>query len=175
MRGNVDGEQPFPDSWIATTAPVALGTITDITSEIILARGAEGASELWPRVGSLVQLWCNGTESWEPCEALVRIACWESNRLSKRVSGKVKELEKEEAVVWGNAIISFFKETLRQSIDIEQSVKEKLVQEKAKAFQENAFHGNGVANQSSDQNDEEANGMFSSRDFVSSVFSKQFC
>jgi hypothetical protein len=52
MRGNADGEQPFPDSWIATTAPVALGTITDITSEIIMPRGAEGASELWPRVGS---------------------------------------------------------------------------------------------------------------------------
>jgi hypothetical protein len=87
----------------------------------------------------------------------------------------VKGLEKEEAVVWGNAIILFFKETLRQSIDIEQSVKEKLVQEKAKAFQEKAVHGNGVANQSLDQNDEEANGMFSSRDFASSVSSKQFC
>lgn len=154
MRGNTDGEQPFPDSWIATTAPVALGTVTDLASEIFLTRGPEGASKLWPLVGSLVQLWCNGTESWQPCEALVRVACQESDRLSRRIPNKLKSLEKEEAAVWCNALMLFFRETLSQSIDIEQSVKEKLVEEKAKAFQENVDHSNGVANQTLPKNEE---------------------
>eukprot|EP00957_Ditylum_brightwellii_P110726 8444287-Ditylum_brightwellii.AAC.1 len=28
--GIISNEQPFPDSWIATTAPIALGLLTDI-------------------------------------------------------------------------------------------------------------------------------------------------
>eukprot|EP00980_Cylindrotheca_fusiformis_P007138 scaffold1501_cov130-Cylindrotheca_fusiformis.AAC.7 len=159
MKGHADGEQPFPDSWIATTAPVALGTMTDVASEIILMRGAEGASDLWPLVGSLIQLWCNGAESWEPCEALVRVACHECKRLSKRVPEKIKELEESDAVVWSNALVSFYQETLCQGINIEQSAKERLVEEKAKAFQENGEHGNGIANQKLDQNAGEAKGM----------------
>jgi hypothetical protein len=145
MRSTHEGEQPFPDSWISTTAPVALGALTDIASEVILLRGEQGATELWPRVESLIQLWCNGRiqrfednsmkMEWAPCEALVRIACREVNRCSLRILDSIKTLNQEEQVIWANSLVNFFRDTLSQSLEIEKAVKLRLVQEKIRAFQ----------------------------------------
>jgi hypothetical protein len=92
MIMSMEGEQPFPDSWISTTAPIALGCLTDIASEVIVSHGSDGAKVLWPLIETLVQRWCNGDAKsyrpsklgsiWSPCEAMVRVACREINRFS---------------------------------------------------------------------------------------------
>ncbi|KAL3938388.1 MAG: hypothetical protein SGBAC_006689 [Bacillariaceae sp.] len=145
MRGNSDGEQPFPDSWIATTAVVALGTLTDVASEVIVPKGREGASNLWPLVGDMIQTWCNGTDSWQPCEALVRVACKETNRFANRVSAKLEGLDANDKAAWGTAIIQFFQETLRRCLDIEVELQEEIIQEKAKVFKRVADNDQDIA------------------------------
>lgn len=131
-------------------APVALGTVTDVTTEIILLGGTESAIQLWPQVSTLYQRWFNGRLSesgnqngieWSPCEALVRIACREMNRFSERFSKKVSALEGKDAVTWSNSVIVFFSNTLSQSLDIEQDVKTTLLSEKMRAF--NLSHSDG--------------------------------
>lgn len=144
MRGNSDGEQPFPDSWIATTAAVALGTLTDVASEVIVPKGREGAINLWPLVGDMIQTWCNGTDSWQPCEALVRVACKETNRFANRVSAKLEGLDANDKAAWGTAIIQFFQETLRRCLDIEVELQEEIIQEKAKVFKKVAENDQGM-------------------------------
>ena len=87
-------EQPFPDSWLATTAPIALGLLTDIVTKFVVYRGVEGREKVWPLIASQYRHWCIGRGSssgkleaspWSPCEALVRIACRELYRLPRRV------------------------------------------------------------------------------------------
>jgi len=134
MRGNADGEQPFPDSWIATTSAVALGTLTDVASEVIVAKGREGAGKLWPHVGDMIQTWCNGSDSWQPCEALVRVACTETNRFANRVSARMDGLDANDKAVWGIAIIQFFKDTLSRCLDIEIELQDEIIKEKALVF-----------------------------------------
>merc|ERR1712241_538197 len=84
-------DQPFPDSWIATTASVSLGTITDVFGEIFIYAGEEGRKILWPVVFDHYKRWILGNfkrqdsadvvsdlgdestiADWCPCEALVR-------------------------------------------------------------------------------------------------------
>jgi hypothetical protein len=145
MRPSSEGEQPFPDSWISTTGSVALGCLTDISSEVILAHGAEGARILWPRIGKFMQQWCNGdvksdngvidiSSDWTPCEALVRIACSEINRFASRLAARLPQIDKDVAAVWTNFLIAFFSETLTQSLDIEHAVKKKLLKDKLRAY-----------------------------------------
>jgi len=67
-KGRVDGDDneeepsdhPFPDSWIATTAGVALGMVIDIVSEVILKLGSEGRTRLWPIISEHFQHWIVG-------------------------------------------------------------------------------------------------------------------
>lgn len=66
-------EQPFPDSWIATAGPIALGTLTDILSEI--------SGDLWPLTRDIYYNWIFGSPSKKTCEALVRIGCKELCRV----------------------------------------------------------------------------------------------
>jgi hypothetical protein len=144
MLHNAEGEQPFPDSWIATTGPVALGCLTDIASEIILAHGAEGAIFLWPCVGDVMRRWCNGEVKvangrqvpgdWTPCEALVRIATSEIIRFSDRLAERLEKMSRTDAEVWSNAFISYFTETLNQTLDMEVHVKKELLDQKILAY-----------------------------------------
>lgn len=128
-------EQPFPDSWISTTAPVALGTLTDVASELMLIRGAAGAAVWKCTVGEVYKLWCNGeTYTWIPCEAVTRIACSEVSRFMRRVTLGLSGLDKESATVWANQLILFFTEILNRSLEIEQQVAERLLREKSIAF-----------------------------------------
>ncbi|CAJ1959317.1 unnamed protein product [Cylindrotheca closterium] len=145
MRGNADGEQPFPDSWIATTAAVALGTLTDVASEVIVPKGKEGASKLWPDVADMIQTWCNGSDSWQPCEALVRVACRETNRFANRVSAKLDGLDSDDKSAWGVAIVQFFQETLSRCLDIEVALQDEIIQEKAKVFKRVADNDQDIA------------------------------
>merc|ERR1719162_1034058 len=102
MESKQDVEQPFPDSWISTTAPIALGALTDLSSEILFARGVEGAKIWRSTVGAIYLRWCNGDIiSWIPCEAVVRIATSEIGRLMKRITDNLSTVaEKKDANAW---------------------------------------------------------------------------
>ena len=58
-------EQPFPDSWIATTSGAALGMLTDITTEIFLDRGIDGRDILWPLLFTQSNMWVVGRSGGE--------------------------------------------------------------------------------------------------------------
>ena len=88
--GNSAKVHPFPDSWIATTGPMALGMITDIfESYLFHLDDSRIKEELWPLATNLLVIWTEGIpaeeekDTWEPCEALVRICCQEITRLSQ--------------------------------------------------------------------------------------------
>lgn len=164
----MEGEQPFPDSWIATTGPVALGCLTDILSEVIISHGIDGVQKLWPLIGNLMQQWCNGDikrnngvldiiTCWTPCEALVRIASREINRFSSRLTERLPHLEPDVAAVWTNILITFFSETLTQSLDLERSINKKLIKDKLKAYRLTSpqFAVNGVANEEPEVDEDE--------------------
>jgi hypothetical protein len=152
MRVDMKGEQPFPDSWIATTAPVALGFLTDISSEIVLAHGAAGRELIWPSIGSMIQRWCNGDTKeigWSPCEAVVRIACREMSRFTVRLADALTRLSPEEAIVWTKYFFKFSTGILSQSLDLENAVQDKLLGAKLKGFKRTSSATNGHQNGSS--------------------------
>ena len=67
-----DDEQPFPDSWIGTTAPVALGCLTDIATEMLEWYDAtEGTEQMWPLIGNLIRRWCNRLHSADFADRVV--------------------------------------------------------------------------------------------------------
>jgi len=155
MSKNSDGEQPFPDSWIATTGPIAFGCLTDVASEIILVRGSEGATVLWPVIGHIFRRWCNGDccqdengqhgiGSWTPCEALVRIATREILRFSSRLAARLPQMASKDAKVWVNTFVPFFVETLTQSLDIEKGIEEDLLQQKIQAYHQSKLDQESV-------------------------------
>jgi len=136
-------EQPFPDSWLATTAPLALGLLTDITSEFVIYRKKEGQTKLWPLIANQFKLWCVGrnqqngaadTAQWSPCEALVRTACRELYRLPRRVflDAEFRELETSDQQAWSSLILSSFSELLAQSVTFEESARRILLELKEK-------------------------------------------
>lgn len=144
MDNNAEGEQPFPDSWIATTGPVALGCLTDIASEIVLPHGAEGAVLLWPCLGEVYGRWCNGQRKifnglevngdWSPCEALMRIATREIIQFSTRLAEKLPTMSESDAEVWSTAFVTYFNDTLDQTLDMEDHVTIQLLKEKLLAY-----------------------------------------
>lgn len=138
-------EQPFPDSWLATTAPIALGLLTDIATEFVVYREKEGQTKLWPLIANQFKLWCVGrsqqngtadTEQWSPCEALVRIACRELYRLPRRafLDNEFRELETSEQQAWASLIMSLFSELLAQSVTFEDSARRILLELKEKTL-----------------------------------------
>lgn len=127
-------EQPFPDSWVATTAPLALGLLTDITTEFVVYREAEGQEILWPIIEQQYKLWCVGrafgterndpnadTKSWFPCEALVRIACRELYRLPRRLFADVEFISfaKSSQITWVSIVLNLFSVILTKSVQVE--------------------------------------------------------
>lgn len=135
-------EQPFPDSWLATAAPLALGILTDIASEIVLRRGKESRDMLWPLIASQYKLWCLGsppnsandaTEHWEPCEALVRISCREMQRFPLRAAEVLPSLSESEASCWTSSVLQLFSDVLSENVAIEDGTRQQLVKSKHKA------------------------------------------
>jgi hypothetical protein len=156
-------EQPFPDSWLVTAAPVALGLLTDIASEIVLHRGEEGRQKLWPIIESQYKLWCLGyspsKESadggedrvWRPCEALVRISCREIRRFPLRVAEVLPELSETEATSWTSLILKLFIEIISENAASQNNGRQELVELKQKALVER----NGKYSDSETLDDEE--------------------
>jgi len=142
-------EQPFPDSWLATTAPIGLGLLTDIGSEIALNKGAEGRQKLMPIIFRQYKLWCLGQEPsltedsipldevsilWTPCEAVVRTSCREVHRFSLRLAEWLPALGKKDAIDWASLALTLYSDLLAQSVDIEDAARHNLLQLKKKAY-----------------------------------------
>jgi hypothetical protein len=136
-------EQPFPDSWLATTAPLALGLLTDIVTEFIVYRESEGREILWPIVAKQYKLWYSGRQPskdavtagaadgagpWSPCEALVRIVCRELHRLPCRFSEEFSELAKEEIRPWVRLIFDLYSELLAESVETQAASQQDLTE-----------------------------------------------
>jgi hypothetical protein len=156
-------DQPFPDSWLVTAAPVALGLLTDIASEIVLRRGEQGRQKLWPIIESQYKSWClgcrpskestNGGEdrNWQPCEALVRISCREIRRFPLRVAEILPELSETEVTSWTSLILKLFSEIISENAAIQNTARQELVKLKQKALVER----NGKFSDSVSLDDEE--------------------
>jgi hypothetical protein len=129
-------EQAFPDSWIATTAPVALGLLTDIVSELCLERGLDGREKVWSLICNQYTLWYLGRDNptWTPCEALVRIACQEMRRFPKRLAEFSPKLESSEATAWSISVCLLFSKLLSESSRIQMDTCKSLVHRKEKAL-----------------------------------------
>jgi Domain of unknown function (DUF1981) len=128
-------EQPFPDSWLATTSSSALGLVTDICSEIAFTRNLECRESLWPLIAGQYKLWCIGKgvsavgneTTWSPCEALVRVSCGEVHRLAYRLCDMVGTLNHRDVVAWASAILELSSDLISDSVDIENMARKKLV------------------------------------------------
>ena len=146
--------QPFPNSWIATTAPIALGMLSDLIYTKFLGLGDNGREVLWPLVSSQLVRWSIGApqekvqlqteegdgynddglmvdvEDWQPCEALVRIGCKEWSRVFRRVLDSVPELETTEAQAWLRSLSTSLSDTLIKNIELEENIREDIVESK---------------------------------------------
>lgn len=136
-------EQPFPNSWLATTAPIALGLLTDIASEFVVYREDEGRTLLWPLIEQQYKLWCIGFPTdkgaseddaimWSPCEALVRTSCMELARLSQRIfcDSEFADLSRSEQAQWGSKISTAFSDIVRGSVEKEELLVHSLTEVK---------------------------------------------
>lgn len=138
-HGHSSADQPFPNSWVATTAPLALGILTDVASEIVFPRGRDGLRTLWPLIERQYKVWCIGSSSgnkmiWRPCEALVRIACREFHRLPCRIGEALTGLEDEDRVLWSTTILDSFSNLISESVNKESQTEEQLLRLKQKAL-----------------------------------------
>merc|ERR1740139_206122 len=133
-------EEPFPDSWIATTAGVSMGMVTDIFSQFILPLGADGMNLVWPLIKNQLNMWILGFSNlnrrpsllrWKPCEALVRIGCLEFGRISCAIAAAVPQPDKP---AWASTILRAVAETLHASSKWERSLHEDCVTAKLEAL-----------------------------------------
>ena len=138
-------EQAFPDSWVATTAPLALGLLTDIASELVMNRHQEGQGILWPLIAEQYRRWMVGRiypidhdddnmasncePSWFPCEALVRIAANELLRLPQRIlsASTFLHFEKDEQKAWVSLLLNLYSNLLMENNQIEKMTQQNLI------------------------------------------------
>lgn len=85
-------DEPFPDSWVATTGPLALGMLTDIFCSFVLKFSLEESIMIWPLTVGNIQKWVNGSpygvddqEDFVPCEAITRIGSAELAHLTENL------------------------------------------------------------------------------------------
>jgi hypothetical protein len=120
-------EEPFPDSWVATTGPIALGMLTDFFCMIILRYDLHDARKMWPIVMGQMQRWAVGcpltiedrSAAWNPSEALVRIGCKEISRLSETLITLLPRMKDSDAKTWLNVLCKNLGDTLTYSIELE--------------------------------------------------------
>jgi hypothetical protein len=133
-------DQPFPDSWIATTAPIALGLLTDVASELALERD-DGREKLWPLIAAQYRKWTVGLVptstldgSWRPCEALVRIACQETWRFPARLAERLDSLPGAAAKLWASDVLAFLSDIIAENAQREKNTHRELLRAKKQAL-----------------------------------------
>lgn len=128
-----------------------MGLLTDIASEVFLQLGAEGRKKLWPPISRQFLQWCagrpldsvsnkqNGEQQqvedqgvWWPCEALVRVACNEMQRLPERITNSFHELDQGERIAWTNMILGMFSDALTKTVEHQISIERELFRARVK-------------------------------------------
>jgi hypothetical protein len=146
--------QPFPDSWIATSAPIALGLLGDLIITSSLELGKEGREVFWPIIMSQLVRWSVGSSTekiqceqvtddesngdkvivdvkeWQPCEALVRVGCKEWSRVFRRVLEAVPTMEQGEGKAWLKEMSTSLSDTLLKNIELEEKIRDDIVESK---------------------------------------------
>jgi len=159
--------QPFPDSWIATTAPIALGLLSDVVISSSLELGKEGREVFWPTIMSQLVRWSVGSsketiqckqvtdsefigdvmivdvKEWQPCEALVRIGCKEWSRLFRRVLQAVPTLDQVEGKAWLKEMSTSLSDTLLKNIELEEKIRDDIVESKLASLEKRG-HNDGA-------------------------------
>lgn len=159
--------QPFPDSWIATTAPIALGLLSDLIISSSLDLGKEGREVFWPTIMSQLARWSVGSskemiqckqvtdeefigdimivdvKEWQPCEALVRIGCKEWSRLFRRVLEAVPTLDQVEGKAWLKEMSTSLSDTLLKNIELEEKIRDDIVESKLASLEKRG-HSDGA-------------------------------
>jgi hypothetical protein len=125
-------EQPFPDSWLAMTASLALGFITEVTTEFVIFQKEIGREKIWPMIAQQYRQWILGqgnalgssisTDTWLPCEALVRISCREILRLARRLASDCDHsaISDHEKIAWSSVVLNFYSDLLAESVSMEE-------------------------------------------------------
>ena len=136
IQKNID--EPFPESWVATTAPIMLGMLTDMFCLIATNYSSSEAKELWQVTVGEMQKWAIGTpfamssspsQSWKPSEALVRIGCKEIKHFSKKLISLFPSMEKRDVSMWLSFLCQNLAETLEYNIQLEQELHENVSKE----------------------------------------------
>jgi len=150
-------EEPFPDSWVATTGPIALGMLTDIFCMIIMRYSVDDARKMWPIIMGQMQRWAVGcpviteidssslrssVDTWAPCEALVRIGCAEISRLSETLIVLLPRMQKSDERLWLNVLCKNLADTLIYSIELESKLHEEFKQQESQIEESLASTGN---------------------------------
>lgn len=127
---------------------MALGLLTDIASEVFLTLGAEGREKLWPLIAKQFLVWCVGrpldirenrkngmgeVDVWWPCEALVRVACHEMQRLPERVTGLFPGLYQFERIGWTGMFLTMFSDALTKTVEHEKALEKDLFRARRQA------------------------------------------
>eukprot|EP00551_Chaetoceros_affinis_P004309 CAMPEP_0203668256 /NCGR_PEP_ID=MMETSP0090-20130426/4937_1 /ASSEMBLY_ACC=CAM_ASM_001088 /TAXON_ID=426623 /ORGANISM="Chaetoceros affinis, Strain CCMP159" /LENGTH=2105 /DNA_ID=CAMNT_0050532651 /DNA_START=189 /DNA_END=6503 /DNA_ORIENTATION=+ len=129
-------EEPFPDSWVATTGPIALGMLTDFFCMIVMRYKVDDARKMWPIVMGQMQRWAVGSPlivkntgvPLSPCEALVRIGCKEISRLSETLITLLPRMNDSDVKIWLDVLCKNLADTLSYSIGLEGEVHDKFTQ-----------------------------------------------
>eukprot|EP00984_Skeletonema_dohrnii_P005154 scaffold1815_cov147-Skeletonema_dohrnii-CCMP3373.AAC.6 len=160
--------QPFPDSWIATTAPIALGLLSDLIISSSLELGKEGREVFWPTIMSQLVRWSVGSskekiqceqvtdeefngdkmivdvKEWQPCEALVRIGCKEWSRVFRRVLEVVPTLDQVEGKAWLKEMSTSLSDTLLKNIGLEEKIRDDIVEAKIASLEKRVQNDGSV-------------------------------
>ncbi len=128
-------DEPFPDSWVATTGPIALGMLTDFFCMIVMRYKVDDARKMWPIVMGQMQQWAVGCPltigvtnvAWSPCEALVRIGCTEISRLSETLIALLPRMGNADVQIWLNVLCKNLADTLSYGIDLEGKLHDEFV------------------------------------------------
>ena len=132
------GEDPFPDSWVATTAPLAIGTLSDVFCSTIIPNGDEYCDALWPIIINEFQQWATGNPPTEdqsstdkskrrPCEVLARIGCNELLRFSSMLLDSISLLKEQETTLWVDKLCNSFGHVLMKHVQDENLIYSVLV------------------------------------------------
>ena len=130
MEKNI--EEPFPDSWVATVAPIALGMLTDVFCCIVVNYKISEARELYDLTMKQMKKWALGTSSSfmsvedlateRYCEALVRIGCNEISHLSETVFALFPAMEEEAVKMWLSFLCEHLAEVLSYDVELENNL-----------------------------------------------------
>lgn len=135
---HLNGHDPFPDSWVATTAPIAIGMISDVFCTIIIRKGEDYCNEIWPIIINEIRQWATGSPLTEgqssnnkskrrPCEVLARIGCKELLRLSSMLLS-LSFLSEETLNTWTDTLCECFADAINKLIDDEKHIYSELVE-----------------------------------------------